>query len=145
VPANLQKCIIEWYHSNLRHPGVTQTLNSICQSFYWKGIHGQVEDHVKTCEECQRHKIIGKPNYGILPLVPALCNKNPFEKIQVDCAGPWTVCIKDGPMTAEIKYEIHILTMVDAFTNWMQLAIIPTTTSRVIATQFNINWLCCYP
>jgi hypothetical protein len=40
-------------------------------------------------------------------------------------------------MTAEIKYEIHILTMVGACTNWMEIAIIPTTTSRVISTQFD--------
>jgi hypothetical protein len=145
VPANLQRRIIEWYHHNLRHPGITRTINSISQNFYWKGIRTQVEDFVKTCDECQRHKIVGKPNYGILPLVPALRDKKPFEKIQLDCAGPWTVQIKDGPMTQKIVYEIFILTMVDVCTNWTELALIPTTSSRTVATQFDINWLCRYP
>ena len=66
----------------------------------------------------------------------------PFEKIQLDCAGPWTVRVKDGPMTKDITYEIFILTMVDACTNWTELALIPTASSRTVATQFDINWLC---
>ncbi len=80
-PTSLQKCIIEWYHNKLCHPGITQTINSISQIFYWKGMRSQVKEYVKTFDKCQRHKIVGKPNYGTLPLVPALCNKKPFEKI----------------------------------------------------------------
>jgi hypothetical protein len=87
-------------------------------------------------------QIVGKLHYGILPLVPALRDMKPFEKIQLDCAGPWTVRVKDGPMTKDITYEIFILTMVDACTNWTELALIPTASSRTVATQFDINWLC---
>jgi hypothetical protein len=86
VPATLQKQIIDWYHSNLRHPGVMRTINSISQSFYWKEIRPQVEEHIKTCDECQCHKMVGKPQYGILPLVPALHDKKPFKKVQLNCA-----------------------------------------------------------
>ena len=57
IPTSLQRRIIEWYHSNLRHPGITRAINSISQTFYWKGIRPQVEDHIKTCDECQRHKL----------------------------------------------------------------------------------------
>ncbi|KAL7477264.1 hypothetical protein ACHAW6_004570, partial [Cyclotella cf. meneghiniana] len=35
--------------------------------------------------------------------------------------------------------------MVDACTNWTELALIPTASSRVVATQFDMNWLCRYP
>jgi hypothetical protein len=100
---------------------------------------------VKTCDQCQRYKIVGKPNYGILPLVPALCDKKPFEKIHIDCTGLWTVKITDGPMTTTSKYEIFVLLMVDACTNWAELALIPTASSHAVATQFDINWLCQYP
>jgi hypothetical protein len=44
VPANLQKRIIEWYHNSLRHLGITRTINSISQTFYWKEIRSQVEE-----------------------------------------------------------------------------------------------------
>lgn len=106
--------VIDWYHSNLCHPRVMCTLKSINQIFYWKGIRGQVKEYVKTCDKCQHHKIVGKPIYGILPLTPALCDKDPFEKVHVDCAGPWTVRIDDRPMTRKLEYQIYIFTMLDA-------------------------------
>ena len=145
VPPNLQPRIIEWYHENLRHPGVTRTINSINQNFNWKGMRAQVEDHVKSCDQCQRHKITGKLNYGHLPLVSALRDKEPFEKVHVDCAGPWTVRLNDNTPTKEIEYKIHILSMVDAATNWCELALIPTANSKSCAIQFDTNWLCRYP
>ena len=60
VPTQLQARIIEWYPSDLCHPGVMCTLNSVSQTFKWKGMHRQVENHIKTCASCQHHKITGK-------------------------------------------------------------------------------------
>lgn len=145
VPASLQLRVIEWYHTNLRHPGVTRTANSISQIFGWRGMRAQVEDYVKSCDECQRHKIVGKPKYGKLPLVPALRDKEPFEKVHVDCVGPWTVRVQDELDSDESPYKIHILTMVDACSNWCELALIPTANSKSVAAQFDANWLCRYP
>jgi hypothetical protein len=105
----------------------------------------QVEEHVKSCDECQRHKIVGKPNYGKLPLVPALRDKEPFEKVHVNCAGPWTVRVKDDLDSVESPYQIHILSMVDACSSWCELALIPTANSKSVAAQFDANWLCRYP
>jgi hypothetical protein len=103
VPSNLQQRIIDWYHSNLRHPGVTGTINSINQTFTWKGLRPQVEAHIKSYDQCQRHKVTGKPNYGLLPVVPALRDRDPFEKVHVDCASPWTVRIKDVPFEENLS------------------------------------------
>lgn len=139
VPANLQLRVIDWYHSNLHHPGVICTANSIAQNFGWRGMRAQVEEFVKLCDECQRLKIVGKPNYGKLPLVPALHDKAPFEKLHVDCAGPWTVRVQDELDSYASPYKIHILSMVDAGSNWCELALIPTANSQSVATQFDAN------
>ena len=61
VPKELQQRNVEWYHSNLQHPGITRTINLIGQTFAWKGLCTMVEKHVKTCDNCQ-------------------CNKNTFKK-----------------------------------------------------------------
>jgi hypothetical protein len=37
-------------------------------------------------------------------------------------------------MTRNITYEIFVLTMVDACTNWIELALIPTASSRTVTT-----------
>jgi hypothetical protein len=141
VPASLQLRVIKWYHENLKHSGVTQTISSIVAVFGWRGMHSQVEEFVKTCDECQHHKMVGKPRYGHLPLVPALCNKEPWEKVMVDGVGPWTVRVDTGLKV--IETNIHVMSMVDSCTNWVELALIPTENSSFdCAKQFNINWLC---
>jgi hypothetical protein len=127
VPASLQLRLIKWYHENLKHPGVTQTINSIAAVFGWRGMYSQVEEFVKTCDECQRHKIISKPKYGHLRLVPALCNKEPWEKVMVDTAGPWTVRIDTCLKVVETM--IHVMSMVDSCTNWPELALVLTKNS----------------
>ena len=95
VPSQLQARIIDWYHSKLRQPSVTHTLNSLSQTLKWKEMHRQVENHIKICDACQRHKITGKGHYGQMPLVSSLRDKDPFEKVYIDCAGPWTVRVKN--------------------------------------------------
>ena len=145
VPTQLQARIIDWYHSNLRHPGLTRTLNSLSQTFKWKGMRRQVENHIKTCDACQHHKITGKQQYGQMPLVSSLCDKDPFEKVHVDCAGPWTVRVKSDVTGEQSEFKLHILTMVDAATNWLELATIPTANSLSCAKQFDLCWLCRYP
>jgi hypothetical protein len=49
VPASLQSRVIDWYHTNLCHPGETGTAHSIAQIFGWTGMWAQVEEHVKSC------------------------------------------------------------------------------------------------
>ena len=143
VPASLQQRIIRWYHTNLRHPGVTRTANSLAQNFGWRGLRAQVESYVKSCDECQRHKIVGKPNYGEVPETPPQREKDPFEKVHVDCAGPWKVKVTDGVTTEE--YTIHVMTMVDAGTNWCEFRLIPTANSLSCAAALDEEWLCRYP
>ncbi len=70
-------------------------INSISQVFGWKGMRTMVEKHVASCDSCQRNKLSNKKPHGKIPLTQALHNKNPWDKVQVDCCGPWTVCYKN--------------------------------------------------
>lgn len=45
----------------------------------------------------------------------------------------------------ESRYYIHILTMLDVCTNWVEHALIPMANTKICANEFNINWLCPYP
>jgi len=91
VPKALQQRIVTWYHDNLQHAGVTRMVNTIGQTFAWKGLRTMVESHVASCDSCQRNKHSNKKSYGKIPITPALRNKNPWEKVQLDCCGPWTI------------------------------------------------------
>ena len=145
VPTQLQARIIEWYRSNLHHPGVTCTLNSLSQTFKWKGMCREVENHIKTCDACQRHKIIGKGHYGQMPLVSSTRDKDTFKKVYVDCARQWTIHVKTVVRQELVDYKLHILTMVDVATNWPELMLIPSANSCSCTKMFDHCWLCCYP
>jgi hypothetical protein len=91
VPENLQERLVEWYHNVLQHARKNRMINTISQTFAWKGLTTSVENHVDTCNSCQRNKHTNKKAYGKVPLVPALRNKEPWQTVHVDCGGPWTV------------------------------------------------------
>lgn len=109
------------------HPCTSQTINSIPQILRWRDMCTQVKAYVKSCNECQNHKIVGKPNCRQIPFVLTPCNQNPFKKVHVDCVGPCTVCIQSE---TEIEYLIHILFMFNTCTNWCKLALIPMSNSQ---------------
>jgi hypothetical protein len=69
VPKQLQQWILKWYHSNLQHAGVTHTINTIGQTFVWKGLPTMVEKHIETCNSCQHNKQSNKKAYGKMLLV----------------------------------------------------------------------------
>ena len=47
VPKELTKEIIEWYHTNLQHPGSTRMYATIKQHFYWKGMKDHIHKYVE--------------------------------------------------------------------------------------------------
>ena len=121
TPSSLQIRILEWYHNMLMHVSSTRTLKTIQQTFGWTNIRKHVDKCVKTCKECQRYKIVGRPHYGFIPGTGALRDNNPWEKIQIDCASPWKVNVDSVGMPGEIiTYTFHIVTIVDCCTNWCE-------------------------
>jgi hypothetical protein len=104
-----------------------------------------VEAHVASCDSCQRNKHSNKKSYGKIPLNPALRNRNPWEKVQVDCCGPWTIRWHNEATGKVSSVKIHILSMVDVCIGWPEFARINSASSIATAKAFDKNWLCRYP
>ena len=66
IPSSLRQDIITWYHTNLCHPGIDRTEQSIRQNFTWKNMRKDIRHHVETCDKCQRLKRHTE-KYGELP------------------------------------------------------------------------------
>ena len=53
IPSSLKEKVLEWYQTNLIHPGKDRTYATIAQHFYWKGMKmtynnlSQSSQHVK--------------------------------------------------------------------------------------------------
>ena len=120
-------------------------VNTIGQTFAWKGLATSVADHVDTCNSCQRNKHTNKKAYGKLPLVPALRNKEPWQTVHVDCGGPWKIRFECEETKKILTFDIHVIGMVDASTNWCEVARIQTASSIAVAKAVDLNWFSRYP
>ena len=56
VPKNLQKHIVDWYHTTLCHPGINRTEETIGQHLWWPKMRMHITDHVRSCSTCQGNK-----------------------------------------------------------------------------------------
>ena len=74
-----------------------------------------------------------------------LRNKQPWEKVQVDCCGPWKICYNNQLTGRICTFEIHLLSMVDICNGWPEFARINMANSIATAKAFGENWLCRYP
>ena len=65
--------------------------------------------------------------------------------MQVDCAGTWTIRVKNKINGKITEYKIHILSIVDVATNCPKFVPIVTANSKEVAKAFDFNWLRRYP
>ncbi|GBM03940.1 Retrovirus-related Pol polyprotein from transposon 17.6 [Araneus ventricosus] len=87
IPEGLREGIKSLCHEGTSaHLGSTKTKDKLSRYFYWPGCYQDIEQYVRTCDECQR---AGKPNdkkKAPLKLVPVI--QEVFSKINIDACGP---------------------------------------------------------
>ena len=88
VPKSLRTKLINWYHTNLIHPGMTRTEQTISQHFYWKNMRDDIREVCRKCPKCQITKMSYK-KYGLLP--EKQVEYIPWERLCVDLIGPYTI------------------------------------------------------
>ncbi|GFW29274.1 retrovirus-related Pol polyprotein from transposon 297 [Trichonephila clavipes] len=74
------------------HLGITKSKDKLNRYFYWQNCYRDMEQFVKTCDQCQR---AGKPNdkkKAPLKLVPVI--QKGFTKLNIDACGPLPITSK---------------------------------------------------
>ena len=158
IPKSLQRRAVVWYHHYLQHPGKTRLEATLRETMTWDGMRPMVENHVKTCDSCQRNKR-HNTKYGKLPTKRVI--SNPWEVLCVDLIGPYTLKSKDGTIM-----DFMCLTMIDPASSWFEMVELPVVdfftqnkktgkyeatseyfdkTSSKISRLVNQSWLCRYP
>ena len=136
IPEGLQERIIRFYHENLKHPGVTRTMQTIQQFMVWPKMQASIENYVNQCSICQRFKRSTK-KYGKLPTkIPVT---TPWLEVHVDHIGPYTQSDNQNAT----KY--YALSIIDPATSWIELHALPNLTATTTCTVFDNQWLCRYP
>ena len=137
VPYSLRQSMLEFYHENLRHPGVVKMAESILLNFTWDGLRKDCQDFVAHCEQCQRFKN-KKKHYGHLP-VADMRTTEPWDTVAVDLVGPWTIQAKNCVV------KLQCLTIIDLATRWIEIVRVHDKSAENIALLFDRVWLCRYP
>lgn len=129
--------LVAFYHKVLGHPGAVRLERAIRQYFEHRYLHDTVIEFVKTCEACQKCKIV-RTHYGEMP--ERLADFVPWSDIAVDLIGPWKIRDKNGDI-----HEFLALTIIDVVTNYVEIIRLDNKTAEHVAAQFRNQWLARYP
>ncbi|GFX67762.1 retrovirus-related Pol polyprotein from transposon 17.6 [Trichonephila clavipes] len=128
VPEGLRDPIKSLCHEGTSaHLGITKSKDKLNRYFYWPNCYRDMEQFVKTCDQCQR---AGKPNdkkKAPLKLVPVI--QEVFTKLNIDACGPLPITSKGN------RYLITAICMSSKFPE----AIPVTDISSVSVTDALLN------
>jgi len=76
--------LIDEIHTELGHLGTKKVCSMLQTRYYWRNMVADVQDHLKTCDECRRTKTLFKLQPELQCLPPAKL----WERVHVDTLGP---------------------------------------------------------
>jgi hypothetical protein len=86
----------------------------LIQSYWWPGMDGQINKHLRECEKCQKAKKDKRPTTNFSSSLPQ-CSM-PNQRIHMDLF---------GPLKMPGSGEKYILCITDAFSKYVELVAIP--------------------
>jgi transposase InsO family protein len=137
VPKQLQRHVIDWYHTTLCHPGINRTEETISQHLFWPKMRDQITNYVQACPTCQRNKRKVK-KYGWLP--PKEAEATPWDKMCIDLIGPYTIRRK-----GKTDLICKCVTMIDPATGWFEIHQYNDKKSITVANIAEQEWFSRYP
>ena len=81
---SLRKLIMESEHDSrvAGHMGMDKTMELVDRNFYWPEMAKDIEDYVRSCEDCQRNKASRHKRHGALH--PLELSYAPWDAISMD-------------------------------------------------------------
>ena len=132
LPARYRKrAMCEGHGSVLSgHDAMLKTYIRISDSYFWPGMKRHIEEHIRTCVQCQVRK---SSHTKRVPLKPLPLLDQPNQRIHVDLF---------GPLKCSGKSNKYILCMTDAFTKYAEVCAIPNKEAATVADEIFKNWIC---
>ncbi|GFV55461.1 retrovirus-related Pol polyprotein from transposon 297 [Trichonephila clavipes] len=131
VPEGLRDPIKSLCHEGTSaHLGITKSKDKLNRYFYWPNCYRDMEQFVKTCDQCQR---AGKPNdkkKAPLKLVPVI--QEVFTKLNIDACGPLPITSKGN------RYLITAICMSSKFPEAIPVSDISSCSDYRVFERFGI-------
>ena len=126
VPDKLKSKVLYYCHNAKEsgHLGQTKTLDRLKEKFYWYCMARDNNFYIKQCAICNRNKK--------LSVTPKSAQESyhagyPMERVHLDILGPFN---------RSKRNNAYILVMVDQFTKWVELVVLPAQSAELIARAF---------
>lgn len=119
VPRAMEQDLLHRYHNDFGHFGADKTVALLLITYWFPHMRTKVHEHIRNCTKCIAFSKPSGKAEGFLHSIPK--GNLPFETIHVDHFGPV------DKMHASKK---HVLLVVDAFTKFVKLYAVKTTTSN---------------
>ena len=135
LPNSLTQKLIKEVHGNVMygHEGQYKTKERILQSYWWPGMDKEINDHLKTCDKCQKTKKLKKPTSNELQPLPQCTAPN--QRVHIDLF---------GPLKTSATGKKYIMVMTDAFSKLAELVAIANKEAQTVAEVLFNRWICRY-
>lgn len=132
IPKTIVDTVLNSCHDQIlaAHFGFQRTYDRIRHRYFWKGMHQDVDNWVRSCISCaqrktHRHKVVA-------PMV-TMKVPEPFQRVSVDVLGPLPISLSGNR---------YVLCFTDHCTRWPILVPLPETSAATVARAFFDHVIC---
>ena len=130
VPPAFRQRVMQAVH-NLGHYGRRRTLNTIKKMYFWPKMSLDIQNFVKTCEQCQLNKQTRKVKRPLIRFPTT----SRFHTVHIDLV---------GPLRTSSRGNQFLLTMMDRFTRCLEAVPMRSISAKAVATKFYNHWIMRY-
>lgn len=126
VPSETEDNLIRHVHEKIGHLGVTKCCDQLKMHYWFPDMQSKVEKHIRNCIKCIMYSAPARNNEHNLYNIPK--QPIPFHTLHID---------HFGPLPSLQSKRKHILLVVDAFTKYVKLYPVVSTSTREVCASLD--------
>ena len=132
IPSDYIDMILLANHDDLlaAHFGFHKTYAKIRQRYFWKGMHKDTDNWIRSCISCSRRKT---PKHKVVEPLMKMTTVSTFERVSVDILGPLPISSSGNR---------YVLCFTDHCTRWPILVPTQSTDALTVASCFYKEIIC---
>ena len=128
VPLSMRQRLLEGYHEQIGHPGITRMYLQLREKYFWHRMRLDVARHCDTCQICQVTK--------------AKVTKAPLVQHQLSYLSQRVFLDAKGPLTLTERGNQYYLVLVDGWSKWCGCYPISDLKAETVYSAVYNNWIC---